>query len=102
MGKYMGDKGGAVSQKLKKPSYDVGKAYTSGDAASTLGVIQAHKVGTDARTQLSSKGRTVKAGGGGKGKKVKGRSDDRRKQVAAASAPIEKTIIGSSGNKLGA
>ena len=97
------DKSAGIQKKQKVREFDVGKVY-GGEGSSELGVQQAHTVGVDARTQLSSKGRTKKAGLGGqtKGQRVKGRSDDRRRQVAAASAPIEKTIIGSSGNKLGA
>jgi hypothetical protein len=93
--------GGAQQQKKKIPNFSPGKQYSVDAGSSELGVEQAHTTGSDSRTRLSGKGDSKKASlGKGQGARIKGRSDQKRR--AAASVGLEKTIIGSSGDKLGA
>jgi hypothetical protein len=89
-----------TKKKLKKP--DVGQEYAAGPEGVELGVQQSNRLESQAATRLANKGNDkVGAALAGGGKRIRGRSDAKRKKVAALTT-MDKTIIGSSGDKLGA
>lgn len=106
----MGNFGAQKQAKKKKlEGSTAGQQYAVGTVGDpSLGVTQAHELLAkqgEANRLAAGDGDTKGAGIGGQlaaGKKVKGRSDKKRQKAGVSVAAIDKTIIGSSGKKLGA
>jgi hypothetical protein len=97
MGGLKGGKGAAI-QKKKQRAVSAGQDYAVDAGSSEKGVEQSNKL-------ISSEQKNRKVGktdmaGQLKGKRIRGRSDQRRAQVMSAIAAPER-IMGSSGKNLG-